>query len=128
MGRRRKRVKGRPHVYFSASGELYQRQVNRDTEIVPPAWVRRAGFFVGTYFMPSAIEQIVDVYVRLKNRRGLDELMMHRQRLAVDLKSRSGYDFSLPIGQIDEEIAIIEAGLSRLKSGDIAATDDGRPV
>src|SRR4051794_41132148 len=100
----------------------------RDTEIVPPAWVRRAGFFAGTQFMPSAIEQIVDVYVRLKNRRGLDELMMHRQRLAVDLKSRSGYDFSLPIGQIDEEIAIIEAGLSRLKTGDLAATDDGRPV
>lgn len=66
--------------------------------------------------MPSAIERIVDVYVRLKNRRGLDELMMHRQRLAVDLKSRSGYDFSLPIGQIDAEIAIIEAGLGRLKA------------
>lgn len=66
--------------------------------------------------MPSAIEQIVDTYVRLKNRRGLDELMMHRQRLAVDLKSRSGYDFSLPIKQVDEEIAIIEAGISRLKS------------
>lgn len=67
--------------------------------------------------MPSAIEQIVDAYVRLKNRRGLDELMMHRQRLAVDLKSRSGaYDFSLPIGKIDEEIAIIEKGLSRLKA------------
>ena len=50
--------------------------------------------------------------------------MMHRQRLAVDLKSKSGYDFSLPIGQIDEEIAIIEAGLSRLKadSADPAAT------
>ncbi|MGY8704825.1 hypothetical protein RAD16_03655 [Bradyrhizobium sp. 18BD] len=65
--------------------------------------------------MPSAIEQIVDAYVRLKNRRGLDELMMHRQRLAVDLKSRSGrYDFSLPIDKIDEEIAIIEAGLTRL--------------
>ncbi|WP_426418247.1 hypothetical protein [Bradyrhizobium genosp. A] len=65
--------------------------------------------------MPNAIEQIVDAYVRLKNRRGLDELMMHRQRLAVDLKSRSGsYDFSLPIDKIDEEIAIIEAGLARL--------------
>jgi len=77
--------------------------------------------------MPSAIEQIVDTYVRLKHRRGLDQLMMHRQRLAVDLKSKSGYDFSLPIGQIDEEIAIIEAGLSRLKadSADLAAT---RPV
>jgi hypothetical protein len=90
--------------------------------------VRRGGFFAGTDFMPSAIEQIVDVYVRLKNRRGLDELMMHRQRLAVDLKSRSGYDFSLPIGQIDEEIAIIEAGLSRLKTGDLAASDDGPPI
>lgn len=64
--------------------------------------------------MPSAIEQIVDTYVRLKNRRGLDELMMHRQRLAVDLKSRSGFDFSGPISKIDEEIAIIEAGLTRL--------------
>ena len=65
--------------------------------------------------MPNAIEQIVDAYVRLKNRRGLDELMMHRQRLAVDLKSRSGgYDFSLPIGKIEEEIGIIEAGLARL--------------
>jgi hypothetical protein len=66
--------------------------------------------------MPSAIEQIVDRYVRLKNRRGLDELMMHRQRLAVDLKSRSGYDYSLAISQIDAEVAVIEAGISRLKS------------
>jgi hypothetical protein len=77
--------------------------------------VRRAGFFAGADVMPSAIEQIVDAYVRLKNRRGLDELMMHRQRLAVDLKSRSSrFDFSLPIDKIDEEIAIIEAGLTRL--------------
>ncbi|SFJ51796.1 hypothetical protein [Bradyrhizobium sp. Gha] len=74
--------------------------------------------------MPSAIEQIVDAYVRLKNRRGLDELMMHRQRLAVDLKSRSSgrYDFSVPIDKIDEEIAIIEEGLSRLTA---ESTDDG---
>ena len=71
--------------------------------------------------MPSAIEQIVDAYVRLKNRRGLDELMMHRQRLAVELKSRSGFDFGRPISQIDEEIAIIEAGLSRLKAVNPAA-------
>jgi hypothetical protein len=71
--------------------------------------------------MSNAIAQIVDTYVRLKNRRGLEELMLHRQRLAVDLKGRSGYDFSLPIGQIDEEIAIIEAGLSRLRSMAFAA-------
>jgi hypothetical protein len=74
--------------------------------------------------MPRAIEQIVNAYVRLKNRRGLDALMMHRQRLVVDLKSRSGYDFSLPIDQIDEEIAIIEEGLGRLKAefADFGAT------
>ena len=67
--------------------------------------------------MSNAIAQIVDAYVRLRNRHGLDELMMHRQRLAVDLKSRSGsYDFSLPISKIDEEIAIIEEGLRRLKA------------
>jgi hypothetical protein len=71
--------------------------------------------------MPSAIEQIVDAYVRLKNRRGLEGLMMHRQRLAVDLKGRSGYDFSVPIQEIDEEIAVIEAGLARLRSADGAA-------
>jgi hypothetical protein len=70
--------------------------------------------------MPSAIEQIVETYVRLRDRRGLDALMMHRQRLAIDLKSRSGYDFSLPISQVDEEIAIIEAGLSRLNSPNLA--------
>ncbi len=65
--------------------------------------------------------------MRLKNRRGLDALMMHRQRLAVDLKSKSAYDFSLPIGQIDEEIAIIEEGSAGLKaeSADPGAT---RPI
>jgi hypothetical protein len=90
--------------------------------------VRRAGIFAGTDFMPNAIEQIVDAYVRLKNRRGLDELMMHRQRLAVDLKSRSGkFDFSLPIGKIDEEIAIIEEGLSRLKA-ESAESGTTRPI
>ncbi|UVO40245.1 hypothetical protein KUL72_18690 [Bradyrhizobium arachidis] len=78
--------------------------------------------------MSNAIAQIVDTYVRLKNRRGLDELMMHRQRLAVDLKSRSGaFDFSLPIGKIDAEIAIIEEGLSRLKA-ESAETGMTRPI
>jgi hypothetical protein len=90
--------------------------------------LRRAGVFAGTDFMPSAIEQIVDAYVRMKNRRGLDELMMHRQRLAVDLKSRSGFDFSLPIGKIDEEIAIIEAGLSRLKAESAGLGSTNRPI
>jgi hypothetical protein len=64
--------------------------------------------------MSEAIERIVDAYVRFNNRRALEDLMMHRQRLAIDLKSRTGFDFSLPIRQVDEEIAVIEAGLERL--------------
>jgi hypothetical protein len=68
--------------------------------------------------MSKAMAQIVDAYVRLNNRRGLEDLRMHRQKLAVDLKGRAGYDFSLPIGQIDEEIAVIEAGIDRLNAAD----------
>jgi hypothetical protein len=64
--------------------------------------------------MSKAMEQIVDAYVRLGNRRALEDLRKHRQKLAVDLKGKTGYDLSLPIGQIDQEIAVIEAGLERL--------------
>ena len=65
--------------------------------------------------MTNAIQRIVDAYVKLGNRRALEDLRMHRRKLAVDLKGRAGnYDVSLPLGQIDEEIAAIEAGLERL--------------
>jgi capsule polysaccharide export protein KpsE/RkpR len=74
--------------------------------------------------MSRAMEQIVDAYVRLGNRRALEDLRMHRQRLAVDLKGRAGYDFSLPIGQIDQELAVIEAGLDKLNAADCDHPDD----
>jgi capsule polysaccharide export protein KpsE/RkpR len=74
--------------------------------------------------MSKAMEQIVDAYVRLNNRRGLEDLRMHRLKLAVvDLKERTGYDFSLPIGQIDQEIAVIEAGLEKLAAANKTATN-----
>jgi hypothetical protein len=63
--------------------------------------------------MPSAIEQIVDTYVRLKNRRGLEAMLMHRQRLAIGIKG-TVYDRSLVIEKVDEDIAAIQAGLKRL--------------
>jgi hypothetical protein len=66
--------------------------------------------------MSKAMVQIVVSYVRLNNRRGLEDLRTHRQKLSVDLKGRAGYDFSLPIGQIDKEFAVIEAGLDRLNA------------
>jgi hypothetical protein len=64
--------------------------------------------------MPTAIELIVGTYVLLKNRQALEELLLHRQRLAVDLNSRSGFDASRSIHQVDQDIAVIKAGLAVL--------------
>jgi hypothetical protein len=65
----------------------------------------------------KAIEGIVDAYVKLGDRRTLEDLRMHRRKLALDLKVRRGsYDFRLLLGQIDEEIAVIDAGLERLNA------------
>jgi hypothetical protein len=70
----------------------------------------------GKRLMPSAIEQIVDAYVRLNNRRALEELMRHRQRLAIDLNARSGPGFGAPIRQVNDDIAVIGSGLAKLDS------------
>ena len=66
--------------------------------------------------MSKAMEQIVQVYVRHQNRRALEDLGKHRQRLALELRAhaRPGYEFGVPIRQINAEIAVIEVGLERL--------------
>lgn len=64
--------------------------------------------------MASAIELIVDGYARLKDRQSLEDLRMHRRRLAVDLKGRTGFDFRSSIAQVEQDIAAIEAGLRTL--------------
>ena len=65
--------------------------------------------------MSKAMEQIVDAYVRLGNRSALEDLRLHHQKLVVDLKGKTAFDFSLlPIGQLEEELAVIEKGLERL--------------
>jgi hypothetical protein len=67
--------------------------------------------------MEPAIRSIVDANVRLRNRRALDDLRAHRGRLLAGLKTiAGGYDTSKPIAQIENEIAIIDAGLAKLNS------------
>src|SRR5690242_15818957 len=48
------------------------------------------------WLMDKAIELIVDAYVRLQNRKALEDLRTHRRRLLADLKGRSSsiYDLS----------------------------------
>ncbi|MGY3412337.1 hypothetical protein ACVWZV_008450 [Bradyrhizobium sp. GM5.1] len=78
--------------------------------------------------MPNAIELIVDGYVRLNNRRALDDLRMQRRKLAVDLKARTGFDFGTTVQQIEEDIAVIEAGLARLgwRGGELSCQSSSR--
>jgi hypothetical protein len=71
--------------------------------------------------MEPAIRSIVDTYVRLRNRRALDDLRAHRGRLLAGLKTiAGGHDTSKPIAQIEDEIAIIEAGLVKLNTASAA--------
>ena len=65
--------------------------------------------------MSNVVENIVDTYVQLNDSHALGDLRRYRQELAVLLKAQTGLDFSLLIGQIDAEIAMIEAGLDRLR-------------
>lgn len=69
--------------------------------------------------MSSAMELIVEGYARLKDRQSLENLRMHRRRLVVDLKARTGFDCRSSIDQVEEDIAAIEAGLQTL-SGPVA--------
>lgn len=66
--------------------------------------------------MDKAIEQIVDAYVRLQNRRALEDLRTHRQRLLSDLKGRSDWfiNVSSAIRRLEDELALIAAGLQKL--------------
>ena len=56
-----------------------------------------------------------DTYVQLNDSHALGDLRRYRQELAVLLKAQTGLNFSLLIGQIDAEIAMIEVGLDRLR-------------
>lgn len=71
--------------------------------------------------MSRAMQQIVDAYLRLKNRQALEDMLMHRQKLLVDLKSRANLIRSSAVDQISEEVTVIEDGLSKFDE------DNGRP-
>jgi hypothetical protein len=65
-----------------------------------------------------AIRTIVDVHVRYGNRRTLEDMRAHRGKLIAGLKAsgrQRPYDTRKPIAQIEDEIAVINAGLAKLK-------------
>ena len=69
--------------------------------------------------MSEARERIVSVYERHVNRQALEDLRDHRQKLLVDLAKHGGVvRVRLPVGQIKQELALIETALERLASSD----------
>lgn len=66
--------------------------------------------------MSDAVSLIVGAYVSLKNRQALEEIREHRQRMRKSLLEKTGgaFDVSKLIQTYDEEIAIVEAGMSML--------------
>ena len=66
--------------------------------------------------MSVAMKLIVDAYVSLKDRKALEDLREHRQRLKRELllKQTEAFDFSNSIRAFDDEVVVIETGLQRL--------------
>jgi hypothetical protein len=66
--------------------------------------------------MSEAVKLIVDGYVSLKDRKALEALREHRQRLSKTLhdQSKLWFDTSRSVQLYEEDLKVIEAGLARL--------------
>jgi len=64
--------------------------------------------------MSEELKVIVDGYLSLKNRRALEEMRMHRERLKTQIeeRTRGGIDAGPTMLLIDEELHVIQAALA----------------
>ncbi|MET0969925.1 MAG: hypothetical protein ABWY18_12030 [Tardiphaga sp.] len=65
--------------------------------------------------MSSAINLIVAAYVRTGQLAPLQDLKTSREKLAGQVRGRSDFDFGVLLGQLDDDISEIEAGIRRLR-------------
>jgi hypothetical protein len=63
----------------------------------------------------QAMELIVASYVKVRDRRALTELLAHRRKVLAELQAVSGINLESAIRAIQDELAVIEAGLEELK-------------
>lgn len=67
--------------------------------------------------MSTAIQLIIDVHVRFNDRKSLVELKAHREDVLAKLNAQKGcFDPNRSIGQVEEELRQIEAGLTKLNA------------
>lgn len=82
-------------------------------------WSRPARFAVSGVTrvgMSNAVKLIVDGFVKLNDRRALDEMREHRRKLREMLQEKAGgyFDVSRSIELCDDDLLIVEEGLARL--------------
>lgn len=65
--------------------------------------------------MSQAMELIVASYVKVRDRRALTELLAHRRKVLAELQAVSGINPENAVRAIQDELAVIEAGLEELK-------------
>jgi hypothetical protein len=65
--------------------------------------------------MPSAMEMIVAGFVKVKNRRALEDLHTHRRKVLADLQTITGINPANAIKAVQNDISAIEAGLEELR-------------
>ena len=61
------------------------------------------------------MELIVASYVKVRDRRALVDLLTHRRKVLAQLQAVSGINPQNEVAAIQEELALIEAGLEELK-------------
>lgn len=75
--------------------------------------------------MTSAIEAVVAAYVQTNQLDVLLDLKAHRENLAASIRDRADFNFGVLLGQLEEDIVAIEAGIRRLRGmADTRVEDD----
>lgn len=66
--------------------------------------------------MTSAIEAVVAAYVQTNQLDALLDLRAHREQLSASIRDRGDFNFGVLLGQLDDDISAIEAGIRRLRA------------
>jgi hypothetical protein len=65
--------------------------------------------------LSNAMQMIVAGYVKVRGRRALADLLAHRRKVLAELQAVAGINPASSVAVVQNEIAIIEAGLEELK-------------
>lgn len=65
--------------------------------------------------MSNAVQMIVAGYIKVRDRRALADLLAHRRKVLTELQAVTGINPASSVAAVQDEIAIIEAGLEELR-------------